>query len=339
MSNLIYYGLFALGLILIIKGSDWFIDSVIWIANVFKIPYIIIGATIVSICTSLPETFVSLAASVKGETDVAFGNAIGSISVNTGFIMAILLIFAKPLIEDKRDYIINGFFLIFLLIVTLMIGAVKGEINQLTGIVFLCLLVLYLANNVISAKKLMSADCSETLEENQICVVFTKQSFIQYGVRFIVGICGVIAGSNLLVDNGLKIAELLGVPSILIAVIFTSLGTSLPELMTTITSIRKKATNLGVGNIIGADILNIIQVVSVSSLITPIPLAHDASILRVQLPFTLIIVSFAVLFGTYGRNGFKRWQGVILLLCYSLFVIMNLMREKTPIVGPVFFGV
>ncbi len=94
----------------------------------------------------------------------------------------------------------------------------------------------------------------------------------------------------------------------MVAVTFTALGTSLPELVTTITSIRKKASNLGVGNIIGADILNIIQVVSVSSLITPIPLVHDQSILNVQLPVTLIILKLEVLFGTFSREG-QAWQG------------------------------
>lgn len=338
MGSLIFFVLFVLGLILIIKGSDWFIDAVIWIANVFNIPYIIIGATIVSICTTLPETFVSLTASIKGETDVAFGNAIGSIAVNTGFIMAILLLFAKPIIEDKKDYIKNGVFLIFLLILTMFIAFTEGEIDRWTGAGLLCLLVLYLANNVYSAKRLMRLGIDNTPSDELRCVRYTKKDASKYAVKFIIGISFVVLGSNLLVDNGLQIAEILGVPSILIAVTFTALGTSLPELVTTITSIRKKASNLGVGNIIGADILNIIQVVSVSSLITPISLTHDQSILNVQLPVTLIIVTLAVLFGTFSRKGFKRWQGLVLVFVYSIFVALNMLRENTPILGPILFG-
>lgn len=339
MGYFIYFALFALGLVLIIKGSDWFIDAVIWVANVFKIPYIIIGATIVSICTTLPETFVSLTASFKGETDVAFGNAIGSIAVNTGFIMAILLIFAKPFIEDKKDYIKNGVFLVFLLILTMVIGFTKGQIDRWIGIGLLCLLFLYLFHNVLSAKKLMRLECDETLSSEQECIIVSKGSIIKYSIKFIIGISFVVLGSNLLVDNGIQIAEILGVPSILIAVTFTALGTSLPELVTVIASIRKKATNLGVGNIIGADILNIIQVVSVSSTITPIPLDHDRSILIFQLPVTLIIVTLAVLFGTFSKSGFKRWQGLILLLVYSLFVALNMLRENTPFLGPLLFSI
>jgi cation:H+ antiporter len=170
------------------------------------------------------------------------------------------------------------------------------------------------------------------------CVRYTKKDASKYAVKFIIGISFVVLGSNLLVDNGIQIAVIMGVPSILIAVTFTALGTSLPELMTTITSIRKKASNLGVGNIIGADILNIIQVVAASSLITPISLAHDKSILNVQLPVTLLIVTLAVLFGTFGRKGFKRWQGLVLILVYSIFVALNMLRENTPILGPIFFG-
>ena len=214
MGYLIYFILFALGLVLIIKGSDWFIDAVIWVANVFKIPYIIIGATIVSICTTLPETFVSLTASFKGETDVAFGNAIGSIAVNTGFIMAILLIFAKPFIEDKKDFVKNGVFLIFLLILTMVIGFTEGQIDRWIGIGLLCLLFLYLFHNVLSAKKLMRLGCDEALSSEQECLIVSKGSIIKYSIKFIIGITFVVLGSNLLVDNGIQIAEILGVPSI-----------------------------------------------------------------------------------------------------------------------------
>lgn len=343
MGQWVSFLLFTLGLIMIIKGSDWFIDAVIWIANVFKIPHIIIGATIVSICTTLPETFVSLAASLKGETDIAFGNAIGSIAVNTGFIMAILLLFAKPVIENRREFVGNGTFLIFLLLATSIIGFTVGELNRTIGIILLILLFAYLYNNVMSAKKIMGLKSMEfhhgvSSAKAQKNVV-SKPVATKNMVKFIVGISLVVLGSNLLVDNGITIAELLGVPSLLIAVTFTALGTSLPELMTTITSIRKKATNLGVGNIIGADILNIIQVLGVSSLITPIPLAHDPSIIYVQLPFCLLIVFTAVLFGTLSKKGFKRWQGLALLLIYSVFLALNLLKENTPILGPMLFGV
>jgi len=337
VENLFCFGLFLLGLILIIKGSDWFIDAVIWIANACRIPHIIIGATIISICTTLPETFVSLTASIKGETDVAFGNAIGSIAVNTGFIMAILLLFARPVIENKKDFAQNGFFLIILLISTLIIGFTTGEINRKIGIGLICLLVLYLANNAHSARKLMRSGCAGNRNNRRDCKRAKKNNGSKQLIKFITGISAVVVGSNLLVDNGIQIAYVLGVPPILIAVVFTSLGTSLPELVTVVTSIRKKAVNLGVGNIIGANILNIVQVVSVSSVVTPIPMAHDKAILYVLLPVTLILVTLAVLFGTFAKSGFKRRQGLVLLLIYSVFIVLNIFRENTPLIGPLLF--
>jgi len=108
--------------------------------------------------------------------------------------------------------------------------------------------------------------------------------------------------------------------------------------VTTISSIRKKVTNLGVGNIIGANILNILQVIGISSLITPIPLNRDPSILIFQFPVALLIVSAGVLFGIFSKKGFQRWQGVLILLMYIVFLTVNLLRENSPILGPMIFG-
>lgn len=342
MSYFLSFFLFVLGLVMIIKGSDWFIDAVIWAAQVFKIPYIIIGATLVSLCTTLPETFVSVAAAVKNQTDYAFGNAIGSSVFNTGFIMGMLLLFAKPVIENRRDFIKNGFFLIFLVAATFVAALVVGELDLTLGLVLVGLLLLYLVNNVLAAKKemrqidydiekekdmagepLLYEGAAFDVRENEIDI--SRKTITKYLIYFAVGITLVIVGSNLLVDHGIKIAELLGVPSIVIAVTFTAIGTSLPELMTAITSIRKKVTNLGVGNIIGANILNIIQVMGISSLVTPISLNKDPSIISLQLPMTMGIVVLAVMFGVVSKSGFQRWQGALLLASYAAFFFFNML--------------
>ena len=342
MEHFLIFFLFALGLVMIIKGSDWFIDAVIWIASVFKIPYILIGATIVSICTTLPETFVSITAALKNETEFAFGNAMGSIAANTGFILAVLLIFAKPIIEDKKHFVKNGIFLIALLVFNLLLGLILGEINRFFGLLMIGLLILYLGNNVLSARKSLKPGLKYDIESEEEMegelplyegvafdmaerdIDISRKVIIKYSISFVVGISLVVMGSNFLVDNGIKIAKLLGVPSIVIAVTFTSIGTSLPELVTTISSIRKKVTNLGVGNIIGANILNIIQVIAFSSTIKTISLAHDPSILYMQIPITLAIVVMAVSFGAFSKKGFKRWQGFVLLAVYAVFIILNI---------------
>ena len=336
MRQIVYFLLFGLGLLMIVKGSDWFINAIIWFATVFKIPHIIMGATIVSISTTLPETFVSATASFKGETDVAFGNALGSIAVNTGIIMAILLIFARPKIEDHKEFIKNGLFLIFVLLFTLIVGFIYGDINRVVGIILFGLFIVYIVSNVMSAKKKKHEGIEKKEKDNKIDI--SRKNVVKNIIYFMIGITLVLIGSNLLVDNGIQIAEILNIPSIVIAVIFTSIGTSLPELVTTITSIKKGALNLGVGNIIGANILNIVQVVSVSSIITNISLNHDPSILFLFLPLVIIIVTTSVLFGFFYKDGFRRWHGFVLLSLYGIFIITSLLRENTPWIGAIIFG-
>ena len=155
------------------------------------------------------------------------------------------------------------------------------------------------------------------LKENEIDI--SRKTIGKYSVSFLVGITLVVFGSDLLVGNGIAIAKLMGVPSIVIALTFTALGTSLPELVTTITSIRKKVTNLGVGNIIGANILNIVQVLGISALIKPISLIGAPSILSMQIPLVFIIVVTAILFGVCSPRGFRRWQGLVLFALYAVF--------------------
>lgn len=355
MEQLMSFLLFGIGLVMIIKGSDWFIDSVIWTATVFRIPYIIIGATIVSLCTTMPETFVSLTASIKGATDVAFGNAIGSVAINTGVIMGLLLFFARPVIENYRAFRRNGTFLIGVLLLAMASGLVTGAITRPVGLVLIALLAYFLYANYRQARMMMQGgreydiedklDPTDTqfiaegavLDKEEGDIDLSRQTVLKKIFYFTVGIAAVIFGSGLLVDNGIAIAEYLGVPSILIAITFTALGTSLPELVTTITAIRKKVSNLGVGNIIGANILNIVQVIGLSALVTPIPLDRDPTLLTFQFPATLIIVGFAILCGLLAKKGFRRWHGAALLGLYAIFLAFNLLREDMPILGSLFF--
>jgi cation:H+ antiporter len=355
MGQWAYYFLFLVGLLLIIKGSDWFIDAVIWVATVFKIPYIIIGATIVSLCTTMPETFVSLTASLKGETDIAFGNAFGSIALNTGIIMAIIVIFAKPVIEDQKAFKRNGGFLIFVLLLCFFATLYFGEISRPLGFIFITLLIYFLFSNYKQAKTMMNQqavyDIEEQLNPEDTVMIaegavydkdegdidVSRSVIIKKILMFIIGISAVIFGSSLLVDNGIRIAEILGVPSIVIAITFTALGTSLPELVTAISSIKKKVSNLGVGNIIGANLLNVVQVIGVSAIANPISTQHDPTMLSFQIPMVIILVGIALLFGIFSKGGFSRWQGFVLLVIYGIFLMFNLLRENMPILGDIFF--
>jgi cation:H+ antiporter len=359
MTELLYFILFAAGLFMVIKGSDWFVDAAVWTAEAFRIPSIIIGATIVSICTTLPETFVSSAAALKGESVMSLGNALGSIGVNTGFILAFMLFFTRPFIENRREFIRNGLFLTALLMLLWAVGFFFGKINRPIGIVLIFLFLIYIINNVIAARKLMDLDIHYDIvgdedvlshtdandlmpegiayDESENDFDVSYQTLARKIIFFTLGVSLVILGSNLLVDNGMRIAELLHVPTFMIAVIFTSGGTSLPELITVITSVRKGVSNLGIGNIIGANILNIVQVIGISALLHPLPVADEKSILSFQLPVLLVMVLIVTVSGIFTRGRLSKWCGVLLFVLYLIFLSVNILRGAAPILGPVLF--
>jgi K+-dependent Na+/Ca+ exchanger related-protein len=359
MSDLLYFILFAAGLLMVVKGSDWFVGSTVWAAEVFRIPQIIIGATIVSICTTLPETFVSATAALKGISDMAVGNSLGSIGVNTGFILAFLLFWTQPLIENRKELLKNCFFLAFLLLFLWCLGFFFDEISRTMGFVLIILFFLYIINNVISARKLMDLDIRYDIVDEQDVFDHTDpyrpmpeglaydesendfdlslQMVIRKVFFFILGIVFVIFGSNLLVESGIGIAGILHVPDFLIAVLFTSVGTSLPELITVITSVKKGVFNLGIGNIIGADILNVIQVVGISALLHPLPVANERSVLTFQLPALLLMALSVAFLGIFCRKRLNKWGGVWLFVLYLVFLAVNIFRGDVPILGPLLF--
>ena len=361
MAEFFYFVLFIAGLLMVIKGSDWFIDSAVWAAEVFRVPQIIIGATVISICTTLPETFVSATAAIKGEPAMAVGNALGSIGVNIGLVLGILLLFTSPVVQNRKEFLINSSFLGVLLCILWQIGFLFHQVSRLAGFILVIFFILYIIHNFLSAKKLMDPDIrydivgdefeynsSETLgsmpegltydeEENDFDI--SSKTLIKRIAAFILGIGFVLFGSNLLVINGIKIAELLHVPTILVAVIFTSVGTSLPELITVITSIKKKVSNLGLGNLLGASILNIIQVTGVSALILPLPMSEERSILTFQLPFLIIMVISVICFGLYNKKQFSKWNGYWMIALYLIYLTINLLREQTPFLGPILFSI
>jgi len=356
MNQIIYFTLFALGLVLVIKGSGWFVSAVLWASTVFRIPYIIIGATVVSVCTTVPETFVSVTACIKGAPDVAFGNVLGSIALNTGVILPILVIFAAPGIENRLSFIRNGSFLLVLLLLLWLCGLIFGAIARIAGACLIVLLIGYLISNAFYAKASMDLDIHYDIESDDIVTdepeLYEGVSFDEYEndinissqvlfkniLILVAGLAFVLEGSNLLVDNGVKIARLFSVPPSVIALTLTAAGASLPELATAVSAIRQKATSLGVGNIIGANILNIVQALGLSAVISPIPLDRDPVILTFQLPTIFLMVLLAFLFGFYGKSGYRRWQGWLIFTLYAIFMIVSIFREHAPFIGRVIFG-
>ncbi len=304
--------MFIVGFALIIKGSDWFIDSTIWVAKVLKVPNIIIGATLVSICTTLPEAMVSGSSAIRGNTDIAFGNAIGSIAVNTGFILAFTIMLTKPPITDKKKLRETGLFLLGLIASLIVVAYFFGEISRTVGIIYLMILVLYLYMNVRDARaSALEIAYDEAIDRSRHVII--RQTFF-----FVIGLIMTIVGANLLVTHGEILARMFGVPDVIIGLTLTALGTSLPELVTAIAAVIKGVHDISIGNVLGANILNIVLVLGLASTITPIE--TPTSYFALHLPFVFLIVALVVLFSLINNKELKRWNGLVIMLSYVCYL-------------------
>lgn len=312
MNLFLYILLFIIGLILIIKGSDWFVDSTIWIARTLGIPEFIIGATLVSICTTLPELLVSTGAAINNDTSMALGNAIGSVGCNTGLILGIVILFSTPLLHHKKALRIKSSFITLTLIAYIVIGFITGNFNYITGIVFLMFSAGFVVYNYMEAKKYKLSDT------DHIKLVNSKKTVTKNITLFVIGLVFTIAGANLMIVFGEKIAISLNVPSIVIGVTITALGTSLPELVTAITALKKNAVSLSIGNIFGANILNLTLVLGSTSIIKPVEL--DNLKLYFHLPAIAAITFIASISTLLFKKKYPRFIGILLIISYITYI-------------------
>ena len=315
MEIFLMYFLFAVGLILIIKGGDFFVDAAAWFAEVSGIPHFIVGATVVGFATSLPEIIVSVIAASQGDVEMATGNAIGSVTANTGLIMGISLLF-MPMAIRLREYF-PKIFLLALSIAAIWLFGISGYISFIASIVLVLIFAVFVYENIHSAKKKISAQAEETaaVKEEVTKSIVAKKIFL-----FIAGCAGIIIGSELLVNYGSAIASSLGVPTRIISISAVAIGTSLPELVTTVSSISKKQASLSVGNILGSNIIDL------SFVLPPCVLAYGNSLpvssgtLYIDLP-ALLILSAVCFLPTFFTKKFARWQGVMLLSGYAVYLV------------------
>lgn len=307
--------LFVVGLILIIKGGDYFVDSASWIAEVSGIPKFIIGATIVSLGTTLPELIVSSMAAVKGNVDMAAGNAIGSVTANTGLILGIFVV-CMPFVVERSEFAFKGL-LMFGSAVALLLLSMNGSITLMGSIVLLGIFIAFLAENMLSAKKDIKNDTSD----DRLKPESKKQVFIKVFV-FLIGATGIVVGAQLLVEYGTKIAVMLNVSQRVISVIAIAIGTSLPELVTTITALRKKQGALSIGNILGANIIDLTMILPICSFLSGGSMAVKSGTINIDLPVCIGIVALAV-FPTIITKKFHRIQGIFMLLAYATYLVIT----------------
>lgn len=303
------YVWFLIGLIIIVKSSDLFLDSAIWIARTFKVPEVVVGATIVSICTVLPETIISVSASINKNAGLAYGNSIGSIVCNVAVILAIGILVHPSKLNNVDKLRKNIFVLLGLLMAMICAFFFQGYISRWYGVALLGVLCWYLWENS------RTAISSGT-------VVVKRGNLCLWLLLLVLGAAGIALGSHILVDNGEKIALSLGVPPLIIGITLTALGSSLPELVTCIASISKGAADISIGNIIGANILNACLVIASSAIVNPIILNTQTAIFHAAAGIVFALYLLQCFFRK--SRQMKRLDGFLLLLLYGAYLWLSM---------------
>lgn len=316
MPTLIPVLLFAVGLVFLIKGGDWFVDGATGIARQFRLPELLIGATVVSIGTTLPEVMVSTASALSGHGEIAYGNAIGSIICNTALIAAITIAIRPGRVDAKSLRLPVAFFFTAAAVYA-GIAYTTGYFSKMAGIILLALFAAYMLATVWQMKAQPSPAPRAQVQEE-------SNSLLKNIVMLIAGAALIAVGANLLVDNGTLIAQALGVPESVIALTFVALGTSLPELVTAISSLAKGHGALSLGNVIGANVFNLVLVSGVSVTLAPFSVPQSAAIagynasLVLDIPVMLLVMALLTI-PALATGKLRRTQGLALLAIYAAF--------------------
>ena len=311
--------LFIVGLVLLIKGGDWFVDGATGLARRFRIPEIIVGATVVSIGTTLPEVMVSATGALNGQGAIAYGNAIGSIICNTSLIAAITVAIRPGKVERKALILPVAFFFVSAVIYAVTAYFI-GYFHWWLGLILLGIFLVYM---IVTIRQGLKNPSAEEAEEDE-----KKSSIAKELVLLVVGAAVIAVGADLLVDNGTLIAKALGVPESVIALTFVALGTSLPELVTAITSLIKGHGALSLGNVIGANLFNLVLVSGVSITLSPFEVPAESTIggmnasLVMDIPVMFSVMLLLTVPALISKK-LRRWQGFLLLGIYAAFCIVQ----------------
>ena len=306
--------LFLVGLLCLIKGGDWFVDGSTGIARRFHVPELLIGATVVSIGTTLPEVMVSTTSALSGHGEIAYGNAIGSVICNAALIAAITVAVRPGKVDPKSLRVPVLFFFAAAALYT-GVAYSTGYFSRPIGFVLLALFVAYIVCNVLAMKNAPAPEEEEDGGESSLGK--------DLGL-LVVGAALIAVGANLLVDNGTLIAQALGVPESVIALTFVALGTSLPELVTAITSLAKGHGALSLGNVIGANVFNLVLVSGVSVSLAPFSIPQESTLFGINASLVMDLpVMWAVMLlltvPALLKGKLSRWQGILLLCIYAAF--------------------
>ncbi len=305
------YLLLIFGFVLLIKGADWFVDGSAALADRFKIPPVIIGLTIVAMGTSAPETAVSISAALRGSNDIAVANVVGSNIFNLLMVIGISAVISPFAVKKsimKSEYPLS----IAVAAVLLVMCFISKTLSVFDGIILLIIFTAFVFNMIYQAIK------SEDSGNGDI----KKMPLIRSIIFIVIGLAAIVLGGDVVVDSATEIAKIFGMSEMLIGLTIVAIGTSLPELVTSVVAAVKGQNDIAVGNVIGSNIFNILLVLGLSSAITPISVSMEA-IADVAL---LTIVSVIAYFMTLTKYRVTRIEGIIMILMYAAYTAYIIIR-------------
>ena len=312
MSIILQFVLLIVGFVFLIKGSDFFVDGASSIASLLTNPTIMVGLTIVAFGTSAPEAAVSITSAITGNNAMAVSNIIGSNLFNILMVIGISALLGELLMEKS---VLNKD-LPFLVGITILFAAfiiIGWNVSQIEGIILLIILIAYVAYLIKSAKK----------SDNANVVEKPKFTLPQSIIFIIIGLAGIVLGGDLVVNSASDIAIALGMSETLVGLTIVAIGTSLPELVTSLTALKKGENQLVIGNVIGSNIFNILFVLGASSAITAISL--DSSML-IDVTFMVFVTVLCFIFGIT-QDKFDRKEGAILVALFIGYMIFAILRN------------
>lgn len=301
------------GMVMTVKGGDLFIDASIWIAERTGVSSGIIGATIISIATTLPEFFVSTVASNEGFSEMAVGNALGSYICNIAFIIGICSLI-RPLKIESKFFGIKGVMMIAYLCIFFILSK-DGRIDQREGYFLVFLVALFIIINIIEHKK------EDGNNKKSKKTKIKMKDVILNGFKFAIGGFLIIYGAHLLVDSGVKIANILRIPKQVVSLTLLAIGTSMPELVTSLMATIKGQQSISIGNILGANILNISVIMGASALVGDQGLMISRQTLFIDIPMAMLVGLIFIVIGLL-RERIGPLTGLILLGSYIVYLFI-----------------
>jgi cation:H+ antiporter len=322
--------------LILLKSADFFVDGAVGIADSLRVPKMLVGIVLVGFCTTAPEFAVSVQSAWLGHPEIALGNAIGSVICDDALALALAATFAPVIIDPKIFKTAAPFLITIDLIAYAM--AFNGTISRWEGLVLVAILVGYLYYVVREQRRIrrngLASDFTSNQNDNHTsAIVHGKRAIL----RFIIGLIGVIISSRLVIISAvtgmeqpikiISIVEFLGVPEIIIGLTMIAIGTSLPEIMTCVVAAKKKQSEIAAGDIIGADILNILWIIGVSAAVNPMSIKADEIPIAIHFPFiSMLIVVITMLIMMRTGWTISRKEGIILVFIYVVYIsLMGLM--------------